>query len=144
MTLQVRKVTEVPAVLEAHTMYLVEIDTEAFGIVVTDATGSVAKAIVADALPPNAEDIQDSTAVGRSILTAADAAAIRTILGTTTAASPVFTGPVSLNGSFGTAGQVPTSQGSGNPAIWADPETSEGGAGGLTAESIFYANIFGA
>ena len=148
MDFQVKKVNSLPGELEANTLYLVSLDTDSFGIVVTNDAGTQAKAVAADGLPPEAADITDSTVIGRTILTAADAAAVLAALGAATLNSPTFNGPVTIDdelvadGSPGTVGQVLTSQGANNPAIWADQ--TPGGSSDLTAESIFYANIFGA
>jgi hypothetical protein len=64
-----------------------------------------------------------------------------TLTGTTTLSSLTLTGATSLNGSYGTLGQVYTSNGPSSPATWT---TVSGGGGGITTgKAIAMAMIFG-
>ena len=65
-----------------------------------------------------------------------------TLSGTTTLSSLTLTGATSLNGSYGTAGQVYTSNGPSSAATWTT--VSGGGGGGITTgKAIAMAMIFG-
>jgi hypothetical protein len=89
MSLKFKKVSTLPAVFEPNTMYLVNVGTTAFGMVVTNDDGSVGKAALADSTPPTSVDIQDATAVGRALLTSSDEGVARGVISAASSAIAV-------------------------------------------------------
>ena len=79
-SLNIRKVLELPVVLEPNAVYLIKNDSNTFSLQATDSAGNIALSQIAEVDAIDSSVISDATSIGRSVLTAENASDIRTLL----------------------------------------------------------------